>query len=59
MGSFLGVYFGALGTALMGGNLDDSSSVCRYRGTRIRDIVKCIVIYPLMAIETIFCVGRS
>ena len=56
MGSFLGVYFGALGTGLMAINLDHQGNVC---WDQQWIVVKCIVMYPLMAIETIFCVGRS
>ena len=58
LGSLLGFSFGSLGTFEMA---DGWNWVCRYyNGSYDYDLdVKCLVLYPAMAIETIFCLGRS
>lgn len=61
IGSGLGVSFGSLTTALMGDNLIDYNSYeCwNYRKLIVHSEVKCAVMYPLMAIETFLCLGKS
>ena len=61
IGCFLGVSFGSLATAAMGDNLlaSNSNECWNYRQLIVHSEVKCAVMYPLMAIETFLCLGRS